>query len=65
MNTTWTRSTACMGGACVEAACADERILVRDTAGTIIELPPDVWDAFVLGVQAGEFDVDTLAKAAR
>lgn len=51
--TTWTRSSYCANGACVDVAYEDERILVRDAAGTIIELRPDVWKAVLTHVAEG------------
>ncbi len=49
----WTRSSYCANGACVEATCEGERILVRDTAGTIIELRLDVWNGALTLIAAG------------
>lgn len=70
--TTWTRSSRCGGGSCVEVAytaactsgncvqvgacCGD--ILVRDSKNPDqqpLRFTTDEWQAFLAGVQAGEF----------
>jgi hypothetical protein len=49
------------GGSCVEVACRDDMILVRDTKdhghGPVQRYTPAEWRAFVAGVRAGEFDL--------
>ena len=57
----YVRSTFCGGGSCVEVARVDGSgdIALRDSKNP--DLAPhtftsEEWDAFVLGVKAGEFD---------
>jgi hypothetical protein len=49
------------GGSCVEVACHDGMILVRDTKdhghGPVHWFTPAEWRAFVAGVRDGEFDL--------
>ena len=52
------RSSRCSGGSCVEVAQDGEQFLIRDSKRP--EVAPltftkDEWDAFVQGVNAGEF----------
>jgi hypothetical protein len=45
-------------GACVEAASADGRVLVRDSvnpSGAVIVYAPAIWQAFVSSAKAGTF----------
>jgi hypothetical protein len=54
----WRRSTFCGSGACIEVAKVDESYLLRDSKdpeGPVLTFTPAEWDAFVAGVQAGEF----------
>lgn len=57
------KSTFSADGACVEVSMSDDgRVRVRDSkqvSGTSFELQFDSreWNAFVLGVRAGEFEV--------
>ncbi len=53
MTTTWTQSSYCGTGSCVEATYENERVLVRDSIGTVIELRPDVWEVDLEQVAAG------------
>lgn len=63
------KSTFCDRNGCVEVAATSEgQVLVRDSKDTT--QPPHVftreeWIAFVTGVKAGEFDIDTVASRAR
>jgi hypothetical protein len=54
----WQRSTRCSGGQCVEVAKVADEYLIRDSKRP--EMAPlsftkAEWEAFVLGVNAGEF----------
>ena len=56
--TTWRRSSFCSDGACVEVAYDGDVVAVRD--GKNREQEPlrftaEEWEAFVRGVEAGEF----------
>lgn len=54
------RSSYCNVGACVEVAIADGSVSVRDAKndeGPVLNFTPEEWEAFVLGVRAGEFDL--------
>lgn len=54
----WQKASFCAGGECVEVAPASGAVLVRSTADprTVIRYSLEEWQAFVMGVQAGEFD---------
>jgi hypothetical protein len=57
----WKKSTySSANGSCVEVAhLQDGGVLVRDSKdpdGGVLSYTPPEWDAFVKGVQAGEFD---------
>lgn len=67
--TAWRRSSFCSAGECVEVSCEQgactevafvgAEILVRDSKdpdGPVLRFTADEWEAFVLGVAAGEFD---------
>jgi predicted secreted Zn-dependent protease len=59
----WRKSSASAQGNCVEVAAAGESILVRDTknrAGAVLTFTPAEWQAFLTGVNAGEFTVNLL-----
>ena len=63
------RSSFCVGGACVEVGAlpGGDKIIVRDAKDTRPDAPtlhftPSEWDAFVSGVQAGEFSTETLTR---
>jgi hypothetical protein len=65
-NATWRKSTCSDSGGCVEAAYSDGFIGVRDTkargTGPILEFTQHEWQAFVLGVANGEFDIAALSQ---
>ncbi len=55
----WRRSTRCSGGQCVEVAKVGDQVLLRDSKNpqqTPLTFSADGWDAFTLGLSAGEFD---------
>lgn len=59
----WRKSSASTGGACVEVALDGNSVLVRNTrdrAGSFLAFTEDEWDAFVFGVDGGEFALDVL-----
>jgi hypothetical protein len=54
----WRKSTRCGSSACVEVAKVDDRFLVRDSKdprGTVLSFTEQEWQAFVEGIEAGEF----------
>lgn len=54
----WERSDRCEGGSCVEAAGLGADIFVRDAKnpdGPVLRFDRDEWNAFLLGVQDGQF----------
>lgn len=65
----WRKSRASGQGNCVEVAVSSRRVLVRDSKdplGPTLTFSAAEWNAFVLGVKAGEFDLppfDTPAPA--
>ena len=59
----WRKSSASGTGNCVEVASAGQSILVRDTknrADGVLTFTATEWQAFVAGVQAGEFSLAEL-----
>lgn len=59
----WRKSSASATGNCVEVAARGDSILVRDTkdrGGAVLAFTASEWQAFLTGVGAGEFTVDTL-----
>jgi hypothetical protein len=55
----WHKSTASSAGACVEVAHAEGHVWVRDSkdpGGPVLGFTQKEWDAFLVGVQRGEFD---------
>lgn len=61
---TWRKSTWSIGnGSCVEAArLSDGHLAVRDSkdkAGPALLFTPGEWHAFIAGVKAGEFELET------
>jgi hypothetical protein len=57
--TGWVRATACGTGTCVEVMKIDGGVLMRDSKHPErlpLMFTTAEWDAFVAGVQAGEFD---------
>jgi hypothetical protein len=61
--TNWHKSTRSGGDDnCVELATAATRIGVRDSkdpTGAIVAFDGAAWTRFLVGIKAGEFDVDT------
>ena len=61
------RSSFCGDAHCVEAAViADGQVLVRDSKddsadALVLRFTADEWDAFLSGVEAGEFSREALA----
>jgi len=55
----WRKASRSIGnGACVEAASAAGRVLVRDSvnpSGAVIAYAPVIWQAFVSSAKAGTF----------
>lgn len=55
----WRKASRSVGnGACVEAASADGRVLVRDsvnTSGAVIAYAPEAWLGFIASTKAGGF----------
>ena len=54
----WRRSSRCGTTTCVEVAKVGDQYLVRDSKNpdaAALSFTPQEWDAFVLGVSAGEF----------
>lgn len=63
-DTPFVTSSFCSGGTCVGIKLDGETILVADTKDeTAVPLRFDAteWNAFVQGVQAGEFELERLA----
>jgi hypothetical protein len=59
-NPVWRKSSLSANGGCVEVACVDEQIIVRDTkdrGGPTLEFNFHEWRAFIGGVHDGEFDL--------
>ena len=59
LDPSWTKSTFCGSGACVEVADTGHKILVRDGKnpdGPHLSFPVGAWDEFIAGVTAGQFD---------
>jgi hypothetical protein len=55
----WRKSSFSGSSGCVEVAFVDSLVLVRDTEdqlGGALEFSVDIWQRFVAGVKAGEFD---------
>ena len=54
----WRRSSRCGSTTCVEVAKVGDEYLVRDSKNpdaAALSFTKEEWDAFVLGVNAGEF----------
>jgi hypothetical protein len=49
----WRRSTFCSNGGCVLVAYERERVLVKDSHGTVIELREDVWVDLIESIRDG------------
>jgi hypothetical protein len=61
----WRRSSACVGGECVEVAALPDGIAIRQMVGEWsgqLLFTMDEWTAFVGGVKAGEFDDLSLGR---
>lgn len=58
-NVAWRKSTRSQNSGCVEVAfCADGRVAVRDSKdreGPMLMFTAHEWEAFIGGVQDGEF----------
>lgn len=56
----WRRSSLCTGGDCVEVAFDGQQVHVRNSAdaptGAVLDFTRRQWDAFILSVNAHEFD---------
>lgn len=56
----WRKASRSIGnGACVEAASADGRVLVRDSvnpSGAVIAYAPGAWQGFINSAKAGGFN---------
>lgn len=63
---TWHKARASATGNCVEVAVtAEDRVMVRDSKnprGAQIAFTESEWRAFLDGVAAGEFSMDSLRK---
>ena len=63
----WRKSRASGSGNCVEVAAVGRMIYVRDSkiapSGSVLAFTEAEWDAFLSGVRAGEFGVDSLRSA--
>jgi hypothetical protein len=53
MDLNWNRSSRCSNGGCVEVAYELERVYVKDSRGTKIELREDVWEDLVESIRDG------------
>jgi hypothetical protein len=56
--TKWLKSSSCSSGSCVEVAKVEDEYLIRDAKHPEIaplHFTQDEWDAFVKGVDNGEF----------
>ena len=54
-------SSFCHLGNCVKVSTADSRVYVGSTQQNwVLSFTTDEWTAFLAGVKAGEFDLDTL-----
>lgn len=64
--TSWRRSSLCNDAACVEVARLGHEVLVRDSKspGPALVFTHEQWQAFLIGVKAGEFDVTSTAGGA-
>jgi hypothetical protein len=52
----WRRASRCHVGECVELSERGGEVLMRDSAGTLLVLPAQMWRAFADAIRAGEFD---------
>ncbi|MEU8006469.1 DUF397 domain-containing protein [Catellatospora sp. NPDC049111] len=54
----WRKSKRCDTTACIEVAMIDSNIALRDSKnpeGPVLQFTREEWDAFVAGVEAGDF----------
>jgi hypothetical protein len=62
----WRKSTTSDSGGCVEVACVDGIVGVRDTkagdASPVLKFNRAEWTAFLQGVGNGEFTMEALSK---
>ncbi len=57
----WRKSRFCDSGACVEVAVTGGEVAIRDSKtsdGPILRFSRSEWDAFVAGVEAGDFQLN-------
>lgn len=63
----WRKSSASGTGNCVEVAVDGESVLLRDTKdqgnGAVLTFTEAEWQAFLTGVGADEFSLETLRKS--
>jgi hypothetical protein len=55
----WIRSSVCDSSACIEVSFSPDDVLIRDSkdpAGPLLRFDLDEWQAFRLGLLAGDFD---------
>jgi hypothetical protein len=58
----WRKSTLSGSNGCVEVAIQDDGVALRDTKdrnGPVLVFSPAEWEAFIGGVRAGEFDLES------
>jgi Domain of unknown function (DUF397) len=58
----WRKSTLSMSNGCVEVAMHDDGVALRDSkdrSGPVLVFTRHEWEAFVGGVRAGEFDLES------
>jgi hypothetical protein len=56
----WRTSSLCDLNGCVEVALLDDQVAVRDAkdrGGPVLLFSGPEWEAFVVGVRGGEFDL--------
>lgn len=57
----WRKARSCGNGACVEVTKVNDTYMMRDSkdpSGPILRFTSDEWQAFVGGVNAGDFRFD-------
>lgn len=62
----WRKSTASSTGECAEVAFADGSVLMRHSqhpSGPVLAFSPPEWEAFLVGVRNGEFDLTEIPPA--
>lgn len=70
LNHVWRHSSICQGSdaTCVDVAIRDAHVAVRDSKnphGPVLGFTFAEWQAFLLGVRAGEFELPTAAYRSR